>query len=144
MYRVFYEFERFLIFLFIFISILIFSSFIFVKRMKFLQTSSSLYTFRLQVMLFKTLVVQTLLILITIAMPILVLVFMLFFKISNGSFYTQIVLFPLSIHALADTFTMLYFINTYRSYVKKKYIRLFICVGGLFNHNTSVNNTTKF
>uniref|UniRef100_A0A914EBZ8 G protein-coupled receptor n=1 Tax=Acrobeloides nanus TaxID=290746 RepID=A0A914EBZ8_9BILA len=45
-------------------------SVIFVRRMKQLRSTTNLQTFRLQIMLFKTLVVQTVLVLLTVAMPV--------------------------------------------------------------------------
>uniref|UniRef100_A0A914ENY4 7TM GPCR serpentine receptor class x (Srx) domain-containing protein n=1 Tax=Acrobeloides nanus TaxID=290746 RepID=A0A914ENY4_9BILA len=100
-----------------FTCVLIILTAFFVYKMKRLKSIMIPSTFKLQVMLFKTLVVQTVLILITIAFPVLVIDFMLVAKFQNGSFYAQIAIFPLCIHALADTTTILYFIRPYRKYV---------------------------
>lgn len=96
--------------------VLVVLSILFVRKMKHLKTFIAASTYRLQIMLFKTLVVQTVLVLITVALPILAIDFMLILKMENGSFYTQIALFPLCLHALADTTTILCFIKPYRKY----------------------------
>src|SRR3569623_721909 len=60
----------------IFTCVLIILTAFFVYKMKRLKSTMMPSTFKLQVMLFKTLVVQTVLILITIAFPVLIIDFM--------------------------------------------------------------------
>uniref|UniRef100_A0A914CZL6 Uncharacterized protein n=1 Tax=Acrobeloides nanus TaxID=290746 RepID=A0A914CZL6_9BILA len=96
---------------------LILSCVLFVVKMRQLSSHESSATHKLQIMLFRTLMVQISLCFVTIALPIIILVYFLAVKNPYGSYYTQLGLFLLSFHGLSDTISMLYLIRPYRNYL---------------------------
>lgn len=111
-----------------FSAILLSCTFIFIQKMKRLKSTTTTTTYRLQIMLFKTLLVQTTLIFMTIALPVILMDYLLFTRNPYGSCYMQIALFLWSLHGIADTFTILAFIKPYRKFVMQKIGRSIVSI----------------
>jgi hypothetical protein len=103
----------------------------FLNQMKNLRAQLTLPTYKLQIMLFKTLMVQLGIIVITILIPYVTLLIMFCTGYKYGSIYASLALFPMTIHTIGNTISMIYFIKPYRRFIMETLTRTF----GNIQHN---------
>ena len=96
-------------------------SYLYLRQLFHVQNKLSATTLKLFKMLTKTLVFQTVYAIIYFLIPVLVGSFLFFTHNLWGSFYVQLVFFPISFHSFCETFTLLYMVRPYREYVYELY-----------------------
>jgi hypothetical protein len=98
--------------------------FLFVKKIKNPQFQMSTQTYKLQIMLFKTLIAQFCLISLSILAPIITIQAMFITKNQYGSLYANFALFPMAFHTTGNALSMFYFIRSYRLFLGECVVKL--------------------
>ena len=93
------------------------------RQLKFVKDNLSVNNRNLQVMLFRALVAQMLVLFILVIIPFVIFCFHFIFPLRNGSFIASICLSIASCYPVCDIVAQFYFIKPFRKWISRKFER---------------------